>query len=194
MFKRACFFTQLSRLATQKAIKPLEVHLPELPKNVTPYEEYFGCCLTQGVDVKLVFSAKDAVHPFLTTNAAMWDFFENDLKQKLSDLNPEAKTSDRLKSALLEALPSNDYSIESMAKRLSMSTRSLQRKLTEEKLNFKTVLQLVREELADHYLEKSEIPLTEISFLLGYNEPNSFIRAYSGWKGVSPGHHRDQFH
>ncbi|MCV3264817.1 helix-turn-helix domain-containing protein [Vibrio harveyi] len=53
---------------------------------------------------------------------------------------------------------------------------------------------MVRAELADHYLEKSQMSLAEISFLLGFQEVNSFIRAYSTWRGVSPGHYREQRH
>lgn len=56
------------------------------------------------------------------------------------------------------------------------------------------LISLVKGKLADHYLEKSTLSLGEISFLLGFKEANSFIRAYSNWKGVSPGIYREQVH
>ena len=99
-----------------------------------------------------------------------------------------------MKAVLLEALPSGDSSIEGVAEKLAMSKRTLQRKLSSEKESFQVLLQNVRAELADHYLEKSQMSLGEISFLLGFQESNSFIRAYSSWKGVSPGHFREQCH
>nr|WP_248376767.1 helix-turn-helix domain-containing protein [Vibrio cyclitrophicus] len=43
-------------------------------------------------------------------------------------------------------------------------------------------------------MEKSTLSLGDISFLLGFKEANSFIRAYSNWKGVSPGIYREQVH
>ena len=64
-----------------------------------------------------------------------------------------------------------------------MSKRTLQRKLTSEAESFQSVLQSVRAELADHYLESSKMSLGEIAFLIGFRESNSFIRAYSTWKG-----------
>lgn len=188
------FFTQLARLATRENIKPIAIELPLLPNNREDYEAYFGCELTHSERIKITFSAKDAALPFLTENVSMWAFFEDSLNKKLVDLDSEASTSERVKAALLESLPSGESSIEGIASKLAMSKRTLQRKLTHEAESFQNLLQEVRGELADHYLEKSTLSLGEISFLLGFKEANSFIRAYSNWKGVSPGIYREQVH
>lgn len=188
------FFTQLSRLATRELIRPIEITLPELPQNIEDYEAYFGCKMKVGNKVSMRFNAEDANRPFMTQNAAMWDFFEAKLNQKLADLDSAANTVDRVRAVLLEALPSGESSIEYVAEKLAMSKRTLQRKLTAEAETYQSVLQSVRAELADHYLEKSSMSLGEISFLLGFNESNSFIRAYSSWKGISPGNYREMCH
>ncbi|UTV29032.1 AraC family transcriptional regulator [Photobacterium atrarenae] len=187
------FFTQLSRLATREAIAPIGVELTALPQNLAAYEAYFGCRIKQGQRVALRFRAEDAALPFLTSNAKMWDYFESSLNQQLSDLDASAGMVARVKAVLLEALPSGESSIEAVADRLAISKRTLQRKLTAEAASFQSVLQTMRTELADHYLEKSHLSLGEIAFLLGFHEPNSFIRAYSQWKGNSPGHYREQY-
>lgn len=188
------FFTQLIRTTTRENVKPIRLSLPELPEQLSLYEDYFGCTLSKGKSVSIRFSAQDAARPFLTSNSAMWEFFETKLNQKLADLAQSASTAERVKAVLLEALPSGDSSIEGVAEKLAMSKRTLQRKLSSEKESFQVLLQNVRAELADHYLEKSQMSLGEISFLLGFQESNSFIRAYSSWKGVSPGHFREQCH
>lgn len=186
------FFTQLARLTTGQNIQPQSVELPQLLDDIQTYDKYFGCPLTQNHITRIKFSSEDAQRPFITSNALMWSFFEGDLKTRLFELDAQANTTQRLKSLLLEALPVGDYSSESMAKKLAMSKRTLQRKLAEENQNFNGILQKVREELAEHYLLESNISLSEISFLLGYTEPNSFFRAYNSWKGVSPGQYREQ--
>ena len=186
------FFTQLARLATREHLQPTKVFVENLPENPAAYEAYFGCEIEQNNHVGLIFKAEDAVRPFLTSNAAMWDFFESKLNQNLANLDASATTIERVRAVLLEAIPSGDCSIERVASHLAMSKRTLQRKLTAEAETFQSVLQTVRTELADHYLAKSALSLGEISFLLGFNETNSFIRAYSGWKGVSPGSFRDE--
>lgn len=185
------FFTQMSRLATRHRIEPLRVGLPELPDNREAYEAYFGCRLEKSEQTFIEFKEEDTNRPFLTGNSLMWEFFETKLNRKLADLNQDASTTDRVRSVLLEQLPSGDSSVESVASKMAMSKRTLQRKLTAEAESFKSVLQGVRSDLADHYLRKSQMSLAEISFLLGFHEVNSFIRAYSGWKGISPGQYRE---
>lgn len=187
------FFTQLARLATRSNIKPNKMIVNNLPENLEIYEAYFGCEIKKGERSMIGFHAEDVMKPFLTSNAAMWDFFESKLNQNLASLTSNATLVERVRGVLLEAIPSGDCSIERVANELAMSKRTLQRKLTNEGENFKSVLQGVRSELADHYLSKSKLSLGEISFLLGFNEPNSFIRAFSSWKGVSPGSYREQF-
>ena len=151
------FFTQLSRIATRTKIQPLAIELPDLPRRLGLYTAYFGCDVKQGSCVSIRFSAEDAKRSFLTSNAAMWDFFESKLNRKLADLSAGATTVERVRAVLLEALPSGYGSIESVADKLAMSKRTLQRKLTIETESFQSVLQSVRAELADHYLESSNI-------------------------------------
>jgi len=188
------FFTQLSRIATRTGVKPIKIELPELPEAKARYEEFFGCKMTKSSSMAISFSYEDATRPFLTSNQPMWEFFESKLNQKLAQLDQSASTVDRVRAILIEMLPSGDSSIETVTQRLAMSKRTLQRKLSAEAETFQTVLQDVRSELADHYLGKSDIPLTEIAFLLGFQESNSFIRAYSSWKGISPGSYREHAH
>lgn len=188
------FFTQLARLATRERIIPLDVQLTKLPQDSKAFEDYFGCGIKLAKHVGMSFHAEDASKPFLTQSAPMWEFFETKLNQKLADMTSGADTVDRVRAVLLEALPSGQSSIEFVADKLAMSKRTLQRKLTSEAETYQSVLQTVRAELADHYLEKSTMSLAEISFLLGFNESNSFIRAYSSWKGVPPGEYREGCH
>jgi AraC-like DNA-binding protein len=91
---------------------------------------------------------------------------------------------------LLETLPAGVSSIEAVAQRLALSKRSLQRHLGDEAVSFQDVLNRVRQELAQHYLINSSISPGEISWLLGFQESNSFIRAFRGWTGKTPGAYR----
>jgi AraC-like DNA-binding protein len=188
------FFTQLARLATRVNIVPLKVVVPDLPKETKAYDAYFGCKPVQGEKMEIIFSHKDATRPFLTSNVAMWDFFEGGLNQNLSNLTLTNTTVERVKSVLVELLPAGASSIETVAEKLALSKRTLQRKLTDESEHYHSVLQAVRIDLAEHYLNRSQLSLDEISFLLGYQEANSFSRAFTVWKGIPPGSYREALH
>ena len=92
----------------------------------------------------------------------------------------------RVRTVLLRALPSGQVGIDRVATRLAMSRRSLQRHLQAEGLSYQLVLRETRLSLARHYLSKTELPSSEISFLLGFDEPNSFYRAFRQWTGHTP--------
>ncbi|WP_320821717.1 helix-turn-helix domain-containing protein, partial [Reinekea sp.] len=184
------FFTQLARLATRESIVPTQVVLPELPQDLEAYQAYFGCPLVVGDRVELCFSARDATRPFLTANAPMWNVFAGGLNRTLKELSSSANTVEKVQAVLMELLPAGVSSIDAVAEKLALSKRTLQRKLTEESDNYHSVLQTVRSDLAEHYLNRPHMSLGEISFLLGYQEVNSFIRAFTLWKGVSPGSYR----
>ena len=48
-----------------------------------------------------------------------------------------------------------------------------------------------RRDLARHYLVRPELELAEIAYLLGYEDANSFVRAFGKWEGTSPGKWRE---
>ena len=180
------FFVQYTRRATRTEVIPERVEVTDFPENKTRYEDFLGVRMTKGSRFMIAFSAQDASRPFLTANAEMWNFFEPVLKQRLAELSQSSSTSKRVHAALFEMLPGGRSSIDDIASTLGMSKRSLQRRLNEEHTSFKQILNETREQLAIHYLSNSSMTFAEISFLLGFEEPNSFSRAFRSWTGQTP--------
>lgn len=180
------FFVQLSRIGTRARICPTEVRSPRLVAPREAYEKLFGVAASRGARARIAFGSEDAAMPFLTANAKMWDFFEPELQRRLSALDETASTKDRVRAALLELLPGGTPSMEAVSNKLGASGRTLQRRLQEEGLSFQDVLNQTREELARHYLKNSLMSGAEISFLLGFEDPNSFFRAFHRWTGSTP--------
>ena len=180
------FFVQFARLATGEHIVPLAVgssiNLPET-KNLSAF---FGIAPDCSTDVSVRFSHADAAKPFVSENPRMWDFFQPGLKERLTELDGAASITERVKSVLLESLPSGRSAVADTANHLAMSPRTLQRRLTTEGTSYQAVLDGVREELAMHYLTNSSLPSAQISFLLGFKDPNSFFRAFHAWSGSTP--------
>ncbi|MEE4707634.1 AraC family transcriptional regulator [Pseudomonas alliivorans] len=46
--------------------------------------------------------------------------------------------------------------------------------------------------MAHHYLRNTAMSSAEISFLLGFEDPNSFARAFQVWTGKTPGAVRNE--
>ena len=116
----------------------------------------------------------------------MWTFFEPELRRRLSELDETATMTQRVHGALLELLPGGGASVGAVAKKLAVSPRTLQRRLQQEGQSFREVVNGTREQLARHYLKSSTISGAEISYLLGFEDPNSFFRAFQGWTGETP--------
>jgi AraC-like DNA-binding protein len=73
-----------------------------------------------------------------------------------------------------------------VAKELGMSERTLQRRITEEGTTFRELLNQTRHELVREYLRDESVEITEAAFLVGYEDPNSFYRAFRAWEGKTP--------
>lgn len=184
------FFVQLARLATRSPVRPLRVGLPlaadASAQDAQSYEAFFGVPVTTAPLATLVFSNADIERPFLTENHKMWLFFEPSLRQRLADLDRTAGMADRVRSTLLESLPAGEASMQTVSRKLAVSARTLQRRLQDEGTSFQETLDTLRESLAHHYLRNTEMSSAEISFLLGFEDSNSFARAFQSWTGKTP--------
>ena len=180
------FLVHLVRLATREQIIPLVVSSSSSWFKRSDYGAYFGIKPSRGGKHQLKFSTRDATRPFLTESPSMWQFFEPELRKRLSDMEAESSYAHRVRSALFKLLPSGLSSIDDVANNLAVSKRTLQRYLSNEKTNFQKELNTTREKLARHYLSNSSYSGAEISFLLGFEDPNSFVRAFRTWTGETP--------
>lgn len=183
---------RLARLGTRTHIVPRAVTAPFAVEPAAAYREYFGVAVERGAQVAIELTAADASAPFLTARAGMWSFFEPELRRRLAEVEAGATTKARTRAALLELLPSGRASVQAVAACLGCSPRTLQRRLMEEDTTFQAVLDATREELARHYLRTTSMAGAEISFLLGFEDPNSFVRAFHDWTGKTPEQMRTQ--
>ena len=180
------FSVALARMGTRELIRPVEATTTVLPSPLKPYEEFLGARLQRASKNRVTFTTADATRPFLTSNEPLWAAFEPELRTRLADLESLATTAKRVRAALLEALPSGLVTMDAIANKLALSKRTLQRRIEAEGTSFQQILQETREALARHYLEKTTLPAAEISLLVGFDEPNSFYRAFRKWTGTTP--------
>ena len=99
---------------------------------------------------------------------------------------------EQLKQWLDLALP-EQLSLEELASRLQISTRSLQRQLAQQQTSYSRLLEEVRKNRAISLLYHSRYSAQEVGLRLGYQDAPSFQRAFRHWFGLPPGEFRGRY-
>lgn len=92
----------------------------------------------------------------------------------------------RVRKVAVELMVTGDCQLDRVASSFRMSRRTLTRHLEAEGTSFKRILEDTRHQLALQYLERSNVSMQEIAFLLGYSITAAFSRAFQRWEGRSP--------
>ena len=155
------------------------------------YETHFRCPVKfKASQNALVFSKADIERPFLTHNADLLAMVAPQLEAAIQQQLARKTISGQVKGILKRLLAGQRPVIQDVARELHLSTRTLQRRLTDEDTTFQQLMEEARRELARHYLLHSSLELNETAYLLGYEDANSFFRAFHHWEGTSPGEWR----
>jgi AraC-like DNA-binding protein len=187
-------FAWILTIATRGAgrrIRPkrVEVQRPEKFRRI--YEEHFDCPVKfKAAKNILVFSKADMDAPFLTYNAELLAAIAPQLEAELTQQMAERDLREQVKGILKGLIAGQRPGLEDVARELRMSSRTLQRRLGEDGATFQQLTEEARRELAHHYLLHSSLELNETAYLLGYEDANSFFRAFHEWEGTSPGQWR----
>ena len=92
----------------------------------------------------------------------------------------------KVENAIVPLLPHGQARIGKIAAELGVSRRTLARRLAAEGLTFRKVLDNLRFDLARRYLQEKELPMSEITWLLGYCETSALNHAFKRWTGRTP--------
>jgi AraC-like DNA-binding protein len=112
---------------------------------------------------------------------------------RLRERTAAARPDDFVGSVIAEIrrnFAGGEASIDQVARRLAMSRTGLYRRLAADGVDFSTLTQAVRRELAMIYVAQPGVALTEIASLLGYSELSAFTRAFTRWTGCAPARYR----
>jgi AraC-like DNA-binding protein len=157
---------------------------------LTRYEAYFGAPVHFEAETNAIyFDSASLDTPMPTANAELAlqndsvvvEFLSRTGKQDLVGL---------AKARIIELLPSGECSREAVAKGLNMSVRGSHQKLGELGTGYQQLLDDIRKELSAQYLRQRKLSITEISYMLGFNDSSNFSRVFKSWHGTSPMEYR----
>ncbi len=167
-----CFAWTVSigRRGTGLGINPSRVELRRPEAHRRLYEDYFGCPVRFGARRnKLFFRAEGVGRPFVTHNPELLELVAPQLEAELKQQLAGRSLKEQAKGILMRLLAGQKPRLEDIAVELRVSARTPQRRLLEEGITFHDLV---------------------TAYLLGYEDPNSFIRAFHKWEGTSPGEWR----
>jgi len=181
----------IGQRGTGRPLNPKRVEFQRRPAHREMYEAHFRCPVRfKSNQNALIFRKADVELPFVTYNpdllAAVAPQLETELREQLA----QKTFSEYAKGILKHLLAGQRPGMDDLATELHLSTRTLQRRLTKQGITFQRLLEEARRELARHYLLHSALELNETAYLLGYEDANSFFRAFHQWEGTSPGQWR----
>lgn len=171
---------------TGKNIYPQAVEVEYAKDAVKAYTDVLHCQVLFNAPLhRMIFRAEDVQTPILTSDASLFEMFNNILGQKKS-LALQAGCRDTVKHLLLMQFKGQIPTIEDAATGLNMTVRSLQRKLAEEQTSFRAIAGEVKKELALHLMKNRPGTITEVAEVLGYNDLPAFRRAFKLWTSATP--------
>jgi AraC-like DNA-binding protein len=184
-----------SREITGREVCPTRVAcVHERTADLREFERFYGCPVEFGKPAdQLVFSYETLTLPLITQDPHLLET----LRPFCEEAARARETAPGSIRALVEneaqrLLPDGRARTEVVARALAVSPRTLSRRLSEEGTTFAEVIDQLRRSLAAQYLNESSFTLSQIGWLLGYEDPTSFNHAFKRWTGRSPSAARNQ--
>lgn len=163
----------------------IEIDLPK-PRRTSNFEDVYGC--------PMIFNA-----PTMVISLSAADLGGRRLPRKpvplitiedLARMRREPSGSDRMLTLIVEhvwsQVLSGEVSIDSTAQAFDTGVRALQRELSREGVDFRTLVNAGRSQRAMELMRGSDASVTDIAMQLGYSTPANFARAFRTATGRSP--------
>jgi len=160
------------------------------PDHAQLYSQYLGCpCIFDHDQCELHYDSS-----ILDQKPHLAHRLTATLLQETCDrLIGQAKVSSGISGEVYQMImqtPGEFPSMETVAEKLHMTTRSLHRKLQKEETSFVAIIDDVRCSLAMEYLKTTLMSTDDIALLLGFTEPTNFRRAFKRWTGKTTKEYR----
>ncbi|WP_027362412.1 helix-turn-helix domain-containing protein [Desulfospira joergensenii] len=184
-------YSVLTRLS-QGRIRPVSVNfIHQGPKRVNDkagYESYFNAPIHFLADRdELVIESRDLDIVIELADPALLNLMERYAVQMGQAVSQGNKWSGRVAGLISEAVFKGCAPlIDTIARELALSKRSLQEKLKNENTNFRGLVQTVRKKIAIDQLADPDVSVCEVAFMLGYSDQSAFNHAFKKWTGKSP--------
>ena len=181
-----------TRIATNRRFPLMRVEFSHpQPADISEHERIFECPVRFGAEICQMVIARDIWDtPRTGSDSDLFSVLDTHARMLLDQRPTPDDIVGRVREAIEAELRGGDPKLESIARGLAMSPRTLQRRLRDHGVVFNDVLDAMRFRAAKSYLAPGDIAGTEVAYLLGFAEPSSFNRAFKRWSGQTPTEYR----
>ncbi|MBL0937774.1 MAG: AraC family transcriptional regulator [Gemmatimonadaceae bacterium] len=185
VFAFASGMRALMRGLTGEAVTVRSVTYPlPRPANAAEHEQWFTCPVAWGGAVfEMAFDASWLDWPLPKQDARLSGYLTQQAQRLLDNIADNDSVTAQVRRDVAMALADGEPRQDGVAKRLGMSARTLQRRLSTESTTFAMIVDDVRRERAELLLNEGRLTASEVAFLLGFSEPAPFFRAFRRWTG-----------
>lgn len=160
------------------------------PSHEALYRRYFACPIEFNAEkTSITFGTPPLHQPLKTNDDELNEVCEARCQQIMRQIASDSPTGTRLRGLLLKNA-SPFPALGESAVLMGMSPRNLRRQLAQEGTTYRDIVNELRIELAKEYLRSGEFLPKEVSYLLGFKDPNAFRRAFKSWTGQTVSDYR----
>jgi AraC-like DNA-binding protein len=180
---------------TLKLCQPISIHLPWGEEaDRLEYERVLnGPVFLKQKEITMSFRNKDMEAGIITSNYDLQKVLLEYAGKKSSELKKEHGFGSQIKDVVVNLMSPVFPTIDEVAGHLNITVRTLQRRLKEEGLTFKIIIDELRQEFAKGYIQRADLSISDIAYLLGYSDLSAFTRSFKRWTGQSPANYKQQF-
>lgn len=169
------------------SLDPVEVNLMcSRPEAAGRYYAFYRCPVNFSAAANNIVLPSDVLdNPLPAISQQLAQMHDRVLQNCLAS-QQRSEMATRVREIIIAHLPSGETNMDQVANKLLMGTRTMQRRLQDEGSSFIDVLNETRQDLAMQYIQDDNLPIKEISYLLGFSDSTAFSRAFKRWTGKAP--------
>ncbi|HKK39489.1 MAG TPA: helix-turn-helix domain-containing protein [Cryomorphaceae bacterium] len=174
---------------SEKDIRPVELSFKhKAPSDLESHEMAFQCKLLFEQDAYYIaYKTEDLKLRTARADQQINNYLLQRIDEETNSITiSSSKIIPKIEELIREALPSGIPSMDFLCEHLSMSRRTLTRRLNDNGLTFRDLIRKTQESIAKELLAKREYSIGFIAFETGFSEQSAFNRAFKRWTGKSP--------
>lgn len=162
------------------------------PRDVSTHQELMG----RAPEFEADFDGFEAElgwldEPVRGKNPKLRAYFEKQCQSARDAFASDPAFTALVRERLAASMEGGALGMNEIARALGTSPRSLHRRLQDEGTSFNELVDQVRRQFAEQYLARPRLAISEVAYLVGFNGPSAFHKAFRRWTGVTPSEYRE---